>query len=209
MEIIYKDSEIVVCVKPKGVLSAEDLSGKASMPSILKNELCVDDVFPVHRLDRDVSGLMVFALTKQAAARLSADVSDNERFFKEYIAVLCGRPESNQGILNDLLFKDSRKNKTYVVDKKRRGVKEASLEYSVVETIGDKTVVRIRLFTGRTHQIRVQFASRKMSLLGDRKYGGEPSENGIALYSVRLRFYHPTTSELLDFEKMTDILNFI
>ena len=209
MEIIYKDSQIVVCIKPKGVLSAEDLSGKANMPSILKRELCVDEVFPVHRLDRDVSGLMVFALSKRAAASLSADVMSSERFLKEYIAVLCGIPESKHGILTDLLFKDSRKNKTYVVDKKRRGVKEASLEYSVVGTIGDKTVVRIRLFTGRTHQIRVQFASRKMSLLGDRKYGGEPSENGIALYSVRLRFYHPTTNELLDFEKMPDILNVI
>lgn len=205
MEIIYKDSEIVVCVKPKGVLSAEDLSGKASMTALLKNELCVDEVFPIHRLDRDVSGLMVFALTKQSAARLSADVTNSERFLKEYIAVLCGIPESNHGILNDLLFKDSRKNKTYVVDKKRRGVKEASLEYSVVETICDKSVVRIRLFTGRTHQIRVQFSSRKMSLLGDRKYGGEASENGIALYSVRLCFYHPKTNELLDFEKMPDL----
>ena len=209
MEIIYKDSEIVVCIKPKGVLSTEDLSGKASMPSILRRELCIDEVFPVHRLDREVSGLMVFALTKQAAARLSADVMNSERFLKEYMAVACGIPESNNGILNDLLFKDSKKNKTYVVDKKRRGVKEARLEYRLVNIIGDKSVVRIRLFTGRTHQIRVQFASRKMSLLGDRKYGGESSENGIALYSVRLRFHHPTTNEFLDFEKIPDILNLI
>ena len=205
MQIIYKDNEIVVCVKPSGVLSAKDASGKPNMTDLLADELGANIVYPVHRLDKEVSGLMVFALTASSSAKLSADVSDHTRFQKEYLALVSGCPEQDKGIFEDLLFKDSSKNKVYVVKKLRKGVKKAKLEYEVLNKSDDKTLARVRLFTGRTHQIRVQFASRKMPIIGDRKYGGKPNENGIELYSCRLSFYHPETQEYLTFEKIPTI----
>lgn len=205
MEIIYKDTEIAVCVKPSGVLSAKDDSGKANMMDMLCDELSLSAVYPIHRLDREVSGIIVFALSSAAAAKLSADAADHLRFKKEYLAIVNGIPESDSGVFEDLLFKDSSKNKSFVVKKMRRGVKQAKLEYSVVEKLDNKALVRVRLLTGRTHQIRIQFSSRKMSILGDRKYGGGEREGGIALYSVLLEFYHPKTKEKLKFEYMPQI----
>ncbi|MBE6782045.1 MAG: RluA family pseudouridine synthase [Ruminococcaceae bacterium] len=202
MEILYKDSDLVVCYKPSGVLSAKDLSGKTSMPDLLKEELDCKEVYPVHRLDKEVSGLMVYALSSQSASKLSSKTDD---FNKEYIALVSGCPSENEGIFEDLLFKDSSKNKTFVVKKERRGVKKAKLSYTVAKKLGDYTLVRIKLFTGRTHQIRVQFSSRGMSILGDRKYGGKPSDKGIALRSVYLSFIHPTTNKRMTFEQIPEI----
>ena len=202
MEIIYKDNDIVVCLKPSGILSAKDASGKPNMTRLLSEMLSVDKVYPVHRLDKEVSGLMVFALTASASAILSADVADHKKFQKEYIALVSDCPSEDKGVFEDLLFKDSSKNKVYVVKKFRKGVKQAKLEYEILNKFDDKTLVRVRLFTGRTHQIRVQFASRKMPIIGDRKYGGKPNEKGIELYSCRLSFYHPKTQEYLTFEKI-------
>lgn len=206
MKLLFCDEHIVVCVKPSGVLSTRDTSGKENMQDLLLNELKVRDVYPIHRLDREVSGVMVYALSSVAAAKLSECVADHQKFVKEYMAIIDGRPESDEGVLEDLLFKDSSKNKTFVVKKERRGVKKAKLAYNVVGTIGQDSVVRVRLFTGRTHQIRVQFASRKMPIVGDRKYGGRACENGIELYSVRLSFKHPLSGELLDFEEIPSTL---
>lgn len=207
MEILFKDEHIVVCIKPSGVLSAKDASGKPNMTDLLAEELNCENVYPIHRLDREVSGVMVFALTSSAAARLSSDAADHTRFVKEYMAVVKGCPNEPAGIFEDLLFKDSSKNKSYVVKKMRRGVKKAKLSYEVLENADDKTLVKVRLFTGRTHQIRVQFASRKMPIVGDRKYGGTSDENGIALYSVGISFHHPETNELLTFEHIPKNLN--
>ncbi len=200
MEILFKDEHIVVCIKPSGLLSAKDASGKPNMTDALCEELNSETVYPVHRLDKEVSGVMVFALTPSAAARLSADAADHTRFVKEYMAVISSVPKEHSGFFEDLLFKDSSKNKSYVVKKMRRGVKKAKLGYEVVENFGNNTLVKVRLFTGRTHQIRVQFASRRMPIVGDRKYGGTPNDNGIALYSVRISFYHPKNNEYLIFE---------
>ncbi len=200
MEILFKDEHIVVCIKPSGLLSAKDVSGKPNMTDALCEELNSETVYTVHRLDREVSGVMVFALTSSAAARLSADAADHTRFVKEYMAVVSGCPKEQSGVFEDLLFKDSSKNKSYVVKKMRRGVKKAKLSYEVVKNFGNNTLVKVRLFTGRTHQIRVQFASRKMPIVGDRKYGGVPNEKGIALYSVGISFFHPETNENLVFE---------
>ena len=200
MKILFSDDHIVVCIKPSGVLSTKDSSGKANMQDMLCSELGVKEVFPVHRLDREVSGIMVYALSAFAAAKLSADVADHTRFVKEYEALISGCPESDEGVFEDLLFKDSSKNKTFVVKKERRGVKEAKLKYTVLEKCRYKALVRVRLFTGRTHQIRVQFASRKMPIVGDRKYGGSPHPYGIQLFSVRLCFSHPISGEKIDFE---------
>ena len=205
MDILYKDDHIVVCVKPAGVLSARDLSGNANMTDMLISELEVADVFPIHRLDRDVSGIMVYALNASAAAKLSSIASDHTKFVKEYIAVVSGRPEIQKGVFEDLLFKDTKRSKSFVVFKMRKGVKNANLEYEVIETFDKYSLVRIHLITGRTHQIRVQFASRKMAIVGDRKYGGEKSEKGIALRSVLLAFNHPVTNQPLRFEIATTI----
>lgn len=202
MEILYKDLDLVVCFKPSGVLSAKDASGKINMPDLLKKELDCKEVYPVHRLDKDVSGIMVYALSGDCASKLSADLSN---FDKEYVAIISGYPAENEGIFEDLLFKDSSKNKTYVVKSERRGVKKAKLSYKVIEQIGDNTLVRVKLFTGRTHQIRVQFSSRGMSILGDRKYGGKYNEKGIALRSVYLSFTHPKNSQQMTFEKVPKI----
>ncbi len=202
MEILYFDSNIVVCVKPSGILSAKDLSEKPNMQSLLESELSVKEVFPIHRLDREVSGLMVYALNKKAAATLSGAASNHTLFTKEYIALVGGIPEVESGVFEDLLFKDSAKNKTYVVKKERKGVKFAKLEYTVLEKHENAALVRVKLYTGRTHQIRVQFASRKMPLVGDRKYGGAQNEKGIALRSVYLSFNHPISGEKLTFERI-------
>ena len=205
MDILYKDNHIVVCVKPSGVLSAKDESGNANMTDMLKSKLGVSEVFPVHRLDREVSGVMVYALSGQAAARLCAIVSDHTKFVKEYVAVVGGSPETPKGIFEDLLYKDSKKSKSFVVSKMRKGVKPAKLEYELIDSIGERSIVKVLLHTGRTHQIRVQFASRKMPIVGDRKYGGEKNDKGIALRSVSLAFNHPITKEWISFERLPNI----
>lgn len=209
MEILFKDQHIVVCIKPSGVLSASDISGSKNMTDMLKDEVGVAQVYPIHRLDREVSGVMVYALSKSAADKLSADCSEKDRFKKVYYAVCSGTPTEQRGVFEDLLFKDTKRSKSFVVDKMRKGVKTAKLEYEVLESLEDKCLVKISLITGRTHQIRVQFASRKMPLIGDRKYGGEKSEKGLALRSVTLTFYHPVTKERLSFEKIPEIAEMI
>ncbi|MBQ9770096.1 MAG: RluA family pseudouridine synthase [Clostridia bacterium] len=200
IEVLYRDDDIVVLVKPRGVLSAVDSSGAASLPEFIKKDLGVSEVFPIHRLDREVSGLMVYALSKKAAADLSAQATDHTKFVKEYLAFVEGSPENDSGVFEDLLFKDSGRNKTYVVKRERRGVKKAKLSYTVLERFNTGTLVRVKLYTGRTHQIRVQFASRKMPIVGDRKYGGRANERGIELYSFRISFIHPITGEKLDYK---------
>ncbi len=206
MEILYHDEDIVVCIKPRGVLSARDASGKSNMMDLISDKLCCENVYPIHRLDREVSGVMIFALSEVAAARLSKDAQDCNRFIKEYIAVVQGHPAESRAVLEDFLFKDSSKNKSFVVLKERKGVKKAKLEYSIINQTEIYSVVRVRLFTGRTHQIRVQFASRKMPIFGDRKYGGSPHPDGIQLFSVRLSFSHPISGEELNFEKIPECL---
>ncbi len=206
LKILFEDSEIVVCIKPVGILSQRDASGKANMVDLLAEELN-SEIFPVHRLDREVGGIMVFAKTKAAAAALSRDIS-NHKFQKEYIALIHGIPEKLSGEMRDLLFKDSSKNKSFVVKRERRGVKEALLEYTVLESfeINKETYskVKILLHTGRTHQIRVQFASRKLNLTGDRKYGAKDEFKRIGLWSYKIVFNHPETKEIMEFTAEAD-----
>jgi len=191
MDILYRDNSIVVCIKPAGVLSTDEEGG---MPSLLRAELGTDCVRSVHRLDRVVSGVMVYALTPASASELSRQIRE-DGFSKEYLAVIKGCPEEKEGVFKDLLFKDSRKNKSFVVTRERKGVKEASLEYRVLDSHDDTSLVLVKLHTGRTHQIRVQFASRKMPLLGDGKYGSRDNKCETALWSCRLTFNHPMTGE--------------
>ena len=199
MNIIYEDKAVIVAEKPVGILSQGDTPD--SMPYLL-SELTGGEIYPVHRLDRGVGGIMVYAKSQSAAARLCAEVSERS-FNKEYLAVVHGKPEEKSAVLEDLLFKDSRKNKTYVVKRERKGVKKAVLSYETVSCgfFGESeySVVRVKLQTGRSHQIRVQFASRKHPLFGDGKYGAADKEKNIALWSYSLGFYHPVTNERLSF----------
>lgn len=189
---------IIVCVKPVGVESEN-----AGMPAFLASQRGLNEVYCVHRLDKGVGGLMVFAKTKFAASRLSAALSSGE-MKKEYLAVLPGKPAEDEAVLRDLLFRDSAKNKSYVVKRMRRGVKEAELEYKVLAASEPLTLIRVKLHTGRTHQIRVQFSSRGLPLLGDVKYGSTERSCPIALFSCALSFPHPETCKPLRFEALPE-----
>lgn len=205
MKILYEDEDIIVCIKPVGVLS-EESADKCSMVTVLK-EHTKGDIYPVHRLDKGVSGVMVYAKNKNSAAYLSNQIAQ-KLFIKEYLAVIHGFLVQEKGDMEDLLFKDSSKNKSFVVKRERKGVKKAKLSYEVVSQRNyeneDISLVKVKLHTGRSHQIRVQFASRQHSLLGDRRYGSKDSETQIALWSYRLSFTHPKTHKKLSFEEMPD-----
>ena len=196
MEILYADKHIAVCVKPAGSLSQD--AGENSVPSMLRQQLGAEEIHVVHRLDREVGGVMVYALTKKAAAGLSKAVQEHQ-LKKIYHAVLRGIPSEPSGMLEDLLFHDKTKNKTYVVNRVRKGVKDAKLEYTLLQTAGERALVRICLHTGRTHQIRVQFARRKLPLVGDGKYGGREAGSTIGLWSTELTFPHPITGITMTF----------
>ena len=183
MEILFSDKDIVVCVKPVG------LDSEMEMPKALKETLG-GEIFPLHRLDKNVGGVMVYARTKVTAASFSKAIQNGD-MVKEYVAKVHGEPEES-GILTDLLFKDSRKNKVFVVKKPRAGVKEAKLQY---RHLGEG-LVHVRLFTGRSHQIRVQFSSRGFPLVGDHKYGSRAPETAPMLFSCRITFpYHGKTMQ--------------
>ena len=180
MEILYSDREIAVCVKPVG------LDSESQVPGELKAQLG-GDIFTLHRLDKNVGGVMVYARTKQAAAKFSRMIQEGQ-LIKEYVACVHGTPPES-GDWEDLLFKDSRKNKVFVVNKQRAGVKAARLEFTR-HSAGDTSLVRIRLHTGRSHQIRVQFASRGFPLVGDHKYGSRDEATAPILFSCRISFPH-------------------
>ncbi len=196
MTVIFADKHITVCVKSAGELS-EDMPNKKGLPSIIKEELSLDYVGTVHRLDRETSGLMVYANTPDAAAELSRQIASGE-FGKEYFAVVSGEPDKPSGIWQDLLFRDAKRNRSFVVKRERKGVRRASLEYEVIKSNGELSLMRFILHTGRTHQIRVQSASRGMSVAGDRKYGSK-LEGQLALMSCALKFKHPKTKKPMTF----------
>lgn len=208
MEILYEDPSVIVVIKPRGILSQSDKKGGESMVTIL-SEHTGGEMFSVHRLDKETGGVMVYAKTQKAAAKLSRDISEH-RFYKEYLALVHGVPEENSGTLCDLLFHDKAKNKSYVVKRERKGVKKAELYYEVLEIRekdGEKySLLRVVLHTGRTHQIRVQFASRKMPLSGDRKYGAKDGEKNLGLWAQRLKLFHPETSEEMEFTVKENLL---
>lgn len=195
IHILFQDSALVVCVKPQGVLSQE--AGDRGMPGLLRGSLHIPEVFPVHRLDQAAGGVMVYALTEGAAADLSRAVQAGQ-MEKTYLALMQGTPEPENGRLEDLLYHDQRRNKTYVVTRQRKGVKAARLSYRVLLSDGKISLVEVRLFTGRTHQIRVQFASRQHPLVGDGRYGG-PKASALGLWSWRLAFPHPNTGKPMTF----------
>ena len=199
MELIYLDKEIVVCVKPPRVLSTDEPGG---LPELVRHALGNPnaDVRTVHRLDRVVSGVMVLARSAAAASELSRQIREDQ-FTKEYLAVVHGCPTPESGTLTDLLFRDKARRMTMVASHPEKGVQEAVLDYQVLHCAGDISRVKVHLRTGRTHQIRVQFASRGMPLVGERKYAtlGDPCE--IALWSHKIGFFHPATGERMEFSQ--------
>jgi len=192
MEILYSDRDLAVCVKPVGLDSEQEV------PAALAEQLG-GVVFPIHRLDKNVGGVMVYARTKQAAAALSRAVQEGT-MGKEYVALVHGTPPE-AGDWEDLLWKDSKKNKVFVVKRQRGGVKKARLTFTRL-TQGAESLVRIRLYTGRSHQIRVQFSSRGFPLVGDHKYGSRDQRTEPMLFSCRLSF--PWKKQEMAFEALPD-----
>ena len=199
LEILYRDKLFVACVKPAGVLSQES-EREINMPALLAGQLSAPYVAAVHRLDRPVGGVMLYSLNPAFTGKLTAMLSDKALCRKEYLAVLHGTPVKSEGVLTDLLYHDARINKTFVADRMRKGVREASLFYRTLASDGEKSLVRICLYTGRTHQIRVQFSSRGLPLVGDGRYGGGKGET--ALFSYRLSFRHPVSGKDMTFERL-------
>ena len=199
MEILYQDANILVCIKLARVLSTDEPGG---LPELVREALGDPkaDVRTVHRLDRVVSGVMVLARSANAASELSRQIRENQ-FRKEYLAVVHGRPENPEGTLHDLLARDKARRMTFVAEAPGKDVQEAALSYRVLEYANGMSLVRVRLHTGRTHQIRVQFSSRGMPLVGERKYAvwNDPCE--LALWSAKIGFYHPGTGEWVEFSK--------
>ena len=192
MTILHEDPGFVVCIKPVG------LDSEKQFPEMLKDKLG-GEIFPIHRLDKNVGGVMVYARTKQAAAALSKTVQDGA-MVKEYVAMVHGTPPE-AGDWEDLLWKDAKKNKVFVVKRLRGGVKKARLEFRRL-TRGDQSLVHIRLHTGRSHQIRVQFSSRGFPLVGDHKYGSRDEKTAPMLFSCRITF--PYKGETRQFEALPD-----
>ena len=192
MELLFSDSQLAVCVKPVG------LDSETQVPEELKTQLG-GEIFPIHRLDKNVGGVMVYARTKQAAAALSKAVQEGT-MVKEYVAMVHGTPPE-AGDWEDLLWKDSKKNKVFVVKRQRGGVKKARLEFTRLSA-GEQSLVRIRLHTGRSHQIRVQFSSRGFPLVGDHKYGSRDEKTKPMLFSCRIAF--PWKGKQLQFGQLPD-----
>ena len=199
LHILYEDAHLVLCVKPVGVLS-EDSEQGACMPALLRRHYREqgkpDYIATVHRLDKAVGGVMLFSRRREVTGKLTAAVAEH-RVTKEYLAVLRGHPAEASATLTDLLFRDASKNKSYVVKRMRKGVREASLEYVTLGSTEELTLVHVRLHTGRTHQIRVQFSSRGLPLLGDIRYGSK-ADCSTALWSYHMAFTHPVTGRTVD-----------
>lgn len=201
--ILYRDRDLLIACKPAGVPSQPDPSGQADLLTALQAEFPSASL--IHRLDTPTGGVMAFGLTPKATARLCTLVQDHSQFRKEYLAVLPGRPAEEEGTMTDLLFHDQQKNKTYVTDRARKGSKEAALDYRVLDVTPDgHTLVSVRLHTGRTHQIRAQFASRGLPLVGDGKYGSREKASFIGLWAYRLSFPHPVTGKPISAEALPD-----
>ena len=192
MEILFSDSELIVCIKPVG------LDSETQMPQALQKEF-PGEVYPLHRLDKNVGGVMVYARKKHAAAALSKAIQEG-LMVKEYVALVHGTPPESD-IWTDLLFRDSRKNKVFTVKRPRAGVKEAKLAFRRLAE-GEHSLVQVRLYTGRSHQIRVQFSSRGFPLVGDHKYGSRAPQTEPMLYSCRITF--PYRGRQMQFASLPD-----
>lgn len=208
MEILYEDNHIIVVSKPQGVASQPDETKDEDMLTKVKNYIKEKYNKPgeafvglVHRLDRPTGGVMVFAKTSKAASRLSEQMRNGD-FDKTYFAVVCGRPRDMKGKIISYLKKDERENKAIIVPSSTEGAKKAELDYETLEYNAetDRSLLKIKLYSGRGHQIRVQLKSIKCPIYGDQKYGGENMPKVMLnLFAVELSFLHPTTKQKLIF----------
>lgn len=210
LKVIYEDNHIIVVEKIPNVPSQEDKTGDISMMTLIKDYIKEKYNKPgnvylglVHRLDRPVGGVMVFAKTSKAASRLSNQVREKV-FKKEYLAVVDGKLEQEKGTLENYLYKDKKTNKSYVVSKDKKDSKFAKLDYEVIKYDKENNVslLKINLYTGRHHQIRVQFANIGHSIYGDQRYGSKGKNKQIALWAYRLTIEHPVRKEKMEFEDL-------
>lgn len=199
MEILYEDAFLLVCIKPPDAVSEQTADHTGFADRVAEHTGTYVGV--VHRLDRGVGGIMVYAKTPAAAAALSEEIR-TRRFRKEYLTVVHGALQPAAGELRDWLFHDRLQNKSFAVERARKGAREAILTYTTCASCGEgehlRSLLHVMLQTGRTHQIRVQFSSRSHPLVGDRKYGSRV-QTPIALYAARLCFPHPQSGVLLRF----------
>lgn len=210
ISILYEDNHLLVIEKPINIPVQEDRSGDDDLLSLLKADIKIREQKPgnvflglVHRLDRPVGGVMVFAKTSKAASRLSDAIRKNE-FERSYLAVVRGRPKHTSGRLEHYLYKDTRKNIVHAVDKNHKQAKKAILEYETRANQDDLSLLSVKLLTGRSHQIRVQLATSGWPLYGDQKYGQNVNRPGqqIALWAHTLAFPHTTTKEMKTFQSL-------
>ena len=207
MKILYEDKYLIVAEKPVGVEAQKSSSGKEDMLTLLSQYRLEkgEDAYVglVHRLDTATGGAMIYSKREDMTGKLSALVQSGD-YGKVYLAVIHGVPEEKSGKMRDLLYHDKMKNKSFVCAKERKGVKEAILNYRTLASadteIRELSLVEVELITGRTHQIRVQFASRKMPLVGDGKYGSRDNKATCALWSHKVRFTHPVTKKVIECE---------
>lgn len=199
--LLAQTKSYVVCIKPRGVLSESTPTGDG-LPELLSAQLSLPHIYPVHRLDVTTGGVMVYATTKSAAAALSGQITSH-RFSKTYLALCEGVPDPASGSMEDELFFDRRKKQSFVVDRARNGTRSARLTYHVLgeQTVADRkcALCEVVLETGRTHQIRVQFASRRHPLLGDKKYGARLPYHGLSLWCRAISFADPDTGAAVTF----------
>lgn len=207
IRVIYEDNHLLVVEKPVNILSQGDDTNDKDMVNLLKDYIKKKYNKPgnvyiglIHRLDRPVGGVMVFAKTSKAASRLSEQVR-NKTFNKTYLAIIHGNMKSGEDTLKDFLYKNKKTNMVTVVKKNHKDAKEAELDYKILNFKENLSLVQVNLKTGRSHQIRVQFSSRKHPLYGDQRYGKEINKVGqqIALWSNKIELYHPTTKEKMEF----------
>ena len=212
MKIIYEDNHIIIVEKEPNIPSQSDKTDDIDMLTLVKNYIKEKYNKPgevyiglVHRLDRPVGGIMIFARTSKAASRLSEQIR-NKTFRKKYLAVVDGKFESSKGTLEDYLYKDERNNVSKVVQKDKKNAKLAVLDYEVLnyDDKRDLSLVKINLHTGRHHQIRVQMANSGHSIFGDQKYGTRGKLKQIRLWAYEIEFEHPTTKERMIFQDYPD-----
>ena len=211
MNILFKNKDFTVCIKPQGIPSQPDPSGCVDMTALLSEELIKNgeksDIFVVHRLDRSTGGLIIYARNKEAAAAFSRLVAEKDGFQKEYLAVISGMPENESGNMTDYLFKDSAQKKAFVVKSERKGAKLASLDFKTLQTVSEDdkifSLLRITLNTGRFHQIRAQLSSRGMPIYGDGKYGSREKAPNFALWASKITFTYK--GKRYEFESAPDL----
>ena len=215
MNVLYEDNQIIVVEKDPNIPSQADKTGDIDMLTMVKQYIKEKYNKPgevyiglVHRLDRPVGGVMVFARTSKAASRLSEQVR-NKKLKKTYIAVVDGEIKEKSGVLEDYLYKDERNNKSTVVNEGKKNAKLAKLEYEVLDFDEKRNLstVKIKLYTGRHHQIRVQFANAGHSLYGDQKYGTRGKGKQIRLWAYELEFEHPVKKEMMTFKSIPPFVN--